>query len=68
MPPKNSANERLHREIDDVSTSVGALCELLAAAQHAQVSAAAIHTLLHPISRRLDVAAGTLADSAATMR
>lgn len=63
MPPKNSANEQLQREIDDLSTSMGALCELLAAAQHSQVSAASIHTLLRPITRRLDVAAGGLADS-----
>lgn len=65
MPAKNSANERLQREIDDVSTAVGALCELLAAAQHGQISAASLHALLHPLSRRLDLAAGTLADCAA---
>lgn len=65
MPPKNSANEQLQREIDDVSTSMVALCDLLAAAQHAQISAASIHTLLRPIARRLDVAAGNLADSTA---
>ncbi|BBL25427.1 hypothetical protein [Comamonas terrigena] len=65
MPSKNSANERLQREIDDVSAAVGALCELLAAAQQGQISADALHTLLQPLSRRLDLAAGTLADCAA---
>ena len=65
MPSKNSANERLQREIDDVSAAMAALCELLAAAQQGQISAEALHTLLRPLSRRLDLAAGTLADCAA---
>ena len=47
---------------------MGALCDLLAAARHEQVSAASLHILLRPIARRLDVAAGTLADSAAAVR
>lgn len=42
MPAKNSENESLQKEIDDVSASMLALCELLAATQHAQVSAASI--------------------------
>ncbi len=63
MPAKNIATERFQEEIDELSTSMGALCELLAAAQHSQISAASIHTLLRPITRRLDAAAGTLADS-----
>lgn len=62
MPPKNSANERLRSEIDDVSTSVGALCDLLAAAQHAPVCASSIHALLRPVARKLDGVAGSVAD------
>lgn len=65
MLPKNSADEQLYRDIEEVSTSIEALCELLAAAQHVQVNAASIHTLLRPISRRLDVMAGTLSDGTA---
>jgi hypothetical protein len=64
MPSKNSANEQLQNEIDDACTSVGALCDLLAAAQHAQVSAASIHALLWPVARKLDLAAGAVADLA----
>ncbi len=64
MPPKNSANERLQSEIDEVSTSVGALCDLLAAAQHAPICAASIHALLCPVARKLDVVAGSVADMA----
>ena len=68
MQANRAAEQQIQQELDDVSTSVGALCELLAAAQQSQVSAASIHTLLQPISRRLDVAAGTLADNAAAVR
>ncbi|WP_218240422.1 hypothetical protein [Comamonas fluminis] len=62
MPAKNAIDEQLQSEIDEVSTSVAALCELLAAAQNAQVSAAAVHAILKPVARKLDNVAGTTAD------
>ena len=68
MPEKNSVNEQLQSDIDEVSTSVSALCELLAAAQHAKVSAASIHAILKPMARKLDVAAGAAADLAALLK
>ena len=62
MPAKNAIDEQLQSEIDEVSTSVAALCELLAAAQNTQVSAAAVHALHKPVARKLDNVAGTTAD------
>lgn len=63
MAAKNSANEQFQSEIDDLSASVGALCELLAAAQNAKVSAASVYAILKPMARRLDVVASTAADA-----
>ncbi|MDR0212633.1 MAG: hypothetical protein LBJ15_01355 [Comamonas sp.] len=63
MAAKNSVNEQFQSEIDDLSASVGALCELLAAAQNAKVSAACVHAILQPMARRLDVVASTAADA-----
>ena len=63
MAAKNSDDERFQSEIDDLSASVGALCELLAAAQNAKVSAACVHAILKPMARRLDVVASTAADA-----
>ena len=62
MPAKNAIDEQLQSEIEEVSTSVAALCELLAAAPNAQVSAAAVHAILKPVARKLDSVAGTTAD------
>ena len=59
--PTESAN-RIQKEIDQASERVGALCELLEAAQQNKVSAACIHSMLKPIARQLDHAAGVLAD------
>lgn len=63
MAAKNSEDEQFQSEIDDLSASVGALCELLAAAQNAKVSAACVHAILKPMARRLDVVASTAADA-----
>ncbi|MGD9756179.1 MAG: hypothetical protein AB7U71_01505 [Comamonas sp.] len=63
MAAKNSEDEQFQSEIDDLSASVGALCELLAAAQNTKVSAACVHAILKPMARRLDVVASTAADA-----
>ncbi len=63
MAAKNSEDEQFQSEIDDLSASVGALRELLAAAQNAKVSAACVHAILKPMARRLDVVASTAADA-----
>nr|DAG46699.1 MAG TPA: Protein of unknown function (DUF1484) [Caudoviricetes sp.] len=52
----------IQKEIDHASERVGALCELLEAAQQNKVSASCIHSILKPIARQLDEAAGVLAD------
>ena len=64
MPAKNAIGEQLQSEIDEVSTSVAALCELLAAAQNTHISAAAVHAILKPMARKLDSVAGAAADMA----
>lgn len=61
MPSESNPN--IKDEIDKASECVGALCELLEAAQHNKVSASCIHSMLKPISRQLDQAAGVIADS-----
>lgn len=64
MPAKNAIGEQFQSDIDELSTSVSALCELLAAAQNARSSAAAVHAILKPMARKLDNVAGTAADMA----
>lgn len=61
MPSESKPD--IQEEIDKASERVGALCELLAAAQHNKVSASCIHSILKPIARQLDQAAGVMADS-----
>lgn len=56
------STHRIQKEIDQASERVGALCELLEAAQQNKVSASCIHSILKPIARQLDQAAGVLAD------
>ncbi|MEG1203379.1 MAG: hypothetical protein RSD82_14545 [Comamonas sp.] len=56
------AKKKVQEEIDLASERVGALCELLAAAQSNKVSAACIHSMLKPIANQLDQAAGYMAD------
>lgn len=53
---------KAQKDLDQACQGVGALCELLQAAQHEKVSAASIHALLKPISVRLDTAASALDD------
>jgi len=60
MPTEST--RRIQKDIDSASERVGALCELLAAAQQNKVSASCIHSMLKPIARQLDQAAGVLAD------
>ena len=62
MPPEST--KIIQKEIDQASERVGALCELLEAAQQNKVSASSIHSMLKPIARQLDEAAGVLADHA----
>lgn len=59
MPLKS---QKALREIDQASCQVGALCELLAAAEEKQISAACLYSMLEPIARKLDHAAGVIAD------
>lgn len=56
------AKKKVQEEIDLASERVGALCELLAAAQSNKVSASCIHSMLKPIANQLDQAAGYMAD------
>lgn len=56
------STHRVQMEIDQASERVGALCELLEAAQQNKVSASSIHSLLKPIARQLDQAVGVLDD------
>lgn len=52
----------IQTELDNTSTQVGALCELLEAASDRPVTASAIHALLEPMARRLHSMAGDLSD------
>lgn len=52
----------LQNEIDNASERVGALCDLLAAANDAPVSAASVYVLLKPVARQLSSAAGDFSD------
>ncbi|MBB2777217.1 MULTISPECIES: hypothetical protein [Comamonas] len=61
MPTESK--HKIQKEIDQASERVGALCELLEAAQHNKVSASCIHSILKPIARQLDHAAGAIADA-----
>lgn len=56
------AIDSIQTELDNASTQVGALCELLRAASDRPLSAASIHALLEPVARRLDAVAGDLSD------
>jgi hypothetical protein len=60
---QSDSQKKVRHEIDQASEQVGALCELLAAAQERKVSASSIHVMLRPIATQLDYAAGTLSDS-----
>jgi len=64
MPDESTP--KIQEEIDQASERVVALCELLEAAQQNKVSASCIHSILKPIARQLDQAAGILADHRAT--
>ncbi len=52
----------LQNEIDNASERVGALCDLLAAANDTPVSAASVYVLLKPVARQLSSAAGDFSD------
>lgn len=52
----------IQAELDTASAQVGALCELLEAANDKPVAASSIHALLQPLARRLNSAAGDLSD------
>lgn len=60
---QSESKPNIQEEIDKASERVGALCELLEAAQHNKISASSIHSMLKPIAKQLDHAAGVLADT-----
>lgn len=56
--------DSIQTELDNASTQVDALCDLLQAASDRPVNASSIHALLEPVARRLNAVAGDLADCA----
>lgn len=56
--------DSIQTELDNASTQVDALCELLQAACDKPLAASSIHALLEPVARRLNAVAGDLSDCA----
>lgn len=56
--------DSIQTELDNASSQVGALCELLQAASDRPLTASSIHALLEPLARRLNAVAGDLSDCA----